>query len=313
MKNNEKVRDLNLLRVFVVIGEERNLSRAAGRLGISQPGLSHALKRLRAEFGDPLYVRAPRGLVPTARAESLLPQIRERLALVDKLYDSAPTMDFRARNGSWVLATTTYFEMRILGRVLKALRLVAPHVAFETRSLTEGFPKAELEEGRIDLAVAAYFQSLPEGFRVRSLGSDPHVCVMRKGHPASGGLTLERYLAAEHVKIAVPPGSVSAVDRALAARGKSRRIVAHLANFVTPALALKKTDLLLTCPRTLAQNYAKNLGLTWTKLPLPVPPVDVKMAWHERTHADPFQRWFREQIVAAARGEELDIPSPNRS
>src|SRR5215470_6304365 len=160
-------KDLNLLAILVGIGEEMNLSRASGRLGLSQPALSHALSRLREQFGDPLFVRGQRGLVPTPRVSALLPQVRALLASAESLYGAGQTLDLINLKRRSVIASTTYFEARVIVDFLLHAQKVAPGLQFETIALSGGFPKRELESGDMDVAIAAYFDEVPDNFRIK--------------------------------------------------------------------------------------------------------------------------------------------------
>lgn len=300
---NILTKNMDLLHVLVAVGEEQNLTRAAYRLGLSQPAMSHALNRLRRDIGDPLFVRTARGLIPTPRAQALIPKAKELLLLAEAIYQTGPEENFLQRPRRFVLACTAYFEQRILDRLLARLEKDAPLTVLHTLPLHEGFPGDALARGEMDLAVAAYFQKVPGAFRLKTLGKDEHVCLMRKKHPflrSPGGVA--DYLSYGHVKIAVPPGKTSAIDEKLADSGLERRIVAHLANFLTPAGVLAKSDLILTCPRTLAESYRRMFPLEIAALPIEVKPVEAKMAWHERCHQDQFHRWARTllaQLTAA--------------
>lgn len=292
-------KNLNLLPIFLVIGEELNLSRAAVRLGASQPALSHSLVRLRELFQDPLFVRVPHGLAPTPKALELLPEVQALVRSAEGLLTPA-AVDLKTIERELVIAATTYFELRILEALVARLRKEAPKVTLTTVALQGDFPKRELERGEVDVAIAAYFADLPGTMRFKALGKDPHVCVVRKGHPyAKSQRTVDDYLAHGHVVISVPLGVRQKIDDALEKRGKSRHIVARLNNFVSAPQVVASSDLILTCPQTLAERYATWLGLQVVPTPLPVAPVEVKMVWHERQHADPFHKWARAIIEEA--------------
>ncbi|MBC7690850.1 MAG: LysR family transcriptional regulator [Methylotenera sp.] len=296
-------KDLNLLRIFLVISEELNLSRASERLGLSQPALSHALQRLRDEFDDPLFVRASRGLTPTARVPELLPKIRELLTLSESLYERVDGRSFLNLQRSFTLGSTNYFEIRVIDSMLTRLAAEAPGVSLETRSLQGEFPKEDLERGVLDVAVAAYFSDVPESFRIRHLGRDPFVCLARRGHPyLKSRRTLKDYLEARHIKINIPPGALSHIDRHLQEKGQKRTIVSHLGNFLSAPQVLASNDVLLTCPESLAKSYARMFPLVVHELPVKLSPIEIRMIWHERNHRDPFQKWMRDLIADAAKG-----------
>lgn len=290
-------KNLNLLPIFCVIGEELNLSRAGKRLGLSQPALSHALAKMREMFADPLFVRVPHGLAPTPKALSLAPQVAGLLESASQLFREEE-LAMKDLDRSFVLAATTYFEMRILGQMIQKLAKIAPNVTLTTVSLQGEFPKAELDRGEVDLAIAGYFQDLPQGLRSFSLGEDPHVCVARKDHPyLLTHQTVDDFVSCNHVMIAVPLTVRQKIDVELEKIGRSRRIVAHINNFLTAPVVVAQTDYLLTCPLTLAESYAQWFDLVISSTPIPVDPVRVQMVWHERNHSDALHRWFRKEVA----------------
>lgn len=288
--------NLNLLKIFVVVGEELNLTRASKRLHLGQPALSHALKTLREEFRDPLFVRVPHGLAPTERALSLIPKVRDVLALADKLYAEDGKLDLKSVERNIVLATTGYFELRMANGFVPNLFINTAKVSLHTVPLQGSLPKNEMERGDIHLAIAAYFDDLPPSFRIQKLGLDPIVCLVRKGHPYATSQTLKDYLRFPHIKIDVPIGAKSRVDIILEERGLARDIKVFAANFASPPVVVASTDFILTCPRSLAEIYSSWGNVEIAPAPVDAPPIEVKMVWHERFQSDAFHRWFRSQV-----------------
>jgi DNA-binding transcriptional LysR family regulator len=297
-KMNIRTKDLNLLSILLVVGEELNLTKASERLGLSQPALSHALARLREQFGDPLFVRCQRGFIATRRLEELLPQIRALLDQAELLYGGSETLDLARIERKVVIASTAYFEARAISALMRMAQDVAPGLRFETRSLSGGFPKAELESGDFDVAIAAYFADLPAGFRQRTIFSDHFVSVCAKDNPyLSSGKRLRDYLNVRHLQIEVPPGVFAPVDQFLQSKKKQRNIAVRVGNFLTPAQILSGTDYLLTCPFSLASRYAEAYPLAIADLPLSLPAIDTLMVWHEKNQHDPFHAWLRAAIA----------------
>jgi DNA-binding transcriptional LysR family regulator len=295
---NIRNKDLNLLAVFVGIAEELNLSRASGRLGLSQPALSHSLSRLRDQFDDPLFVRGQRGLVATPRVSILLPKVRALLAMADDLYGPSEVLNLANLNRKVIIASTAYFEARVMANFIKHAQAVAPGLQLETRSLSGEFPKLELETGEFDLAIAAYFDSAPDGFRIRTIFSDRFVCVCsEKNAYLKTRQTTGDYLERRHVQIEVPPGVFAPVDRYLEGKNKRRNIALRIGNFLTPPAILAKSDLVLTCPLSLAESYQEMYPLTLCELPFRLPNIETKMTWHEKNQRDPFHAWLRERMA----------------
>jgi DNA-binding transcriptional LysR family regulator len=302
---NIRDKDLNLLSIFVAIGEELNLSRASERLRLSQPALSHALSRLRDQFDDPLFVRGQRGLVATARVSVLLPQVRTLLAHAERLYGPGESLDLSRLKRKVVIASTAYFESRMLAGLIQHVRAKAPGLELETYSLSGGFPKRELESGEFDLAVAAYFDEVPDNFRIKTIFSDRFVCVCStfNAYLKTKCATAD-YLKAKHMQIEVPRGVFAPVDQYLKTRKKHRNIALRIGNFLTPGAILHESELLLSCPLSLATAYQRMYALAITDLPFPLAGIDTKMAWHEKSQHDPFHVWLRESIERPKRQAE---------
>jgi DNA-binding transcriptional LysR family regulator len=290
---------LNLLAVFVAIAEELNLSGASDRVGLSQPALSHALSRLREQFADPLFVRGQRGLIATPKVGVLLPQVRALLAMAENLYGPGEILNLAKLNRKVVIASTTYFEARAIAGFIKHAQTKAPSLQLETRSLSGGFPKRELESGEFDLAIAAYFDDIPNGFKIKTVFSDRFVCVCSKKNAYfKTKRTTADYLGRKHLQIEVPPGVFAPVDQYLEGKKQRRDISLRIGNFLTPPAILDKSDFLLTCPLSLAENYKEVYPLIITELPFWLPAIDTKMVWHEKNQRDPFHVWLRDCMAS---------------
>lgn len=291
-------KDLNLLRVFHVIYQERNASRAAERLALSQPALSHKLAKLRHEMGDPLFVRAPRGLTPTPRAHELAPQVQALVGDIEAFYHRSEGSDFLSRNERLHIFTTDYLEQTLLPGLLPRLRAQAPGVTLITHNTRGQLPREELEKGSCDLAIAGFFDELPDTLRQQRLFSEDFVVLASRHNPRlSGQLGLQEFLDCEHILTTLTGDLHGRVDRALEARGLRRRIAAGLSSFLAPTRLIRDTAFLLTCLRSVAEEAAqRDPELQIYPSPIDLPRVEVKQIWHERTDADPLRRWFRQQI-----------------
>jgi DNA-binding transcriptional LysR family regulator len=292
-------KDLNLLRVFHVVYQERNASRAAERLALSQPALSHKLAKLRHEMGDPLFVRAPRGLTPTPRAHELAPQVQALVGDIEAFYHRSEGSDFLSRNERLHLFTTDYLEQSLLPGLLPRLRAQAPGVILITHNTRGQLPREDLEKGSCDLAIAGFYDELPDTLRQQRLFSEDFVVLASRHNPHlhGGALGLEQFLACEHLLTTLTGDLHGRVDRALEARGLRRRIAAGLSSFLAPTRLVRDSAFLLTCLRSVAEEAAqRDPDLQIHPLPIDLPRVEVKQIWHERTDADPLRRWLRQQI-----------------
>ncbi|MFB4392080.1 MULTISPECIES: LysR family transcriptional regulator [unclassified Pseudomonas] len=300
-------KDINLLLVFHMLYQERNATLAAERMALSQPALSHKLNKLRHQFGDPLFVRAPRGLTPTPRAHELAPEVQRLVEELQAFFERCDGQDFLTRPARLHLYSTDYLEQTLLPELLPILRTQAPNLTLITHNTRGQLPREALEKGTCDLAIAGFYTDLPETFHQQRLLSEDFVVLASRGNPRlSAGLDLTSFVACEHLLTTLTGDLDGLVDRALRSLGHSRRVAAGLSSFLAPTRLIRGTDLLLTCLRSVAEEAVdRDDDLRLYPLPLTLPRIEVMQIWHERTHVDPLRRWFRKQLwdVAARRRE----------
>jgi len=295
-------KDLNLLLVFHVLYQERNATLAAERMALSQPALSHKLNKLRHQFGDPLFVRAPRGLTPTPRAHEMAPQVQRLVEDLQGFYERCDGQDFLTRPARLHLYSTDYMEQTLLPRLLPIIRSQAPNLVLITHNTRGQLPREALEKGTCDLAIAGFYTDLPDTFHQQRLLSEDFVVLAARSNPRLGaGMSLEAFLACEHLLTTLTGDLDGLVDRALRAEGRSRRVVAGLSSFLAPARLIRGTDLLLTCLRAVAvEAVERDPQLCIYPMPLALPTIELMQIWHERTHTDPLRKWFRQQVWEVA-------------
>jgi DNA-binding transcriptional LysR family regulator len=234
--------DLNLFVAFDALLEERNLTRAAARVGLSQPGMSNALARLRALFGDPLFTRTARGMTPTPRATQLGGAVRGALAQLRVALSGPQGFDPSTSLRSFRLATIDYAEMLLLGPALRQVHKTAPGVQIKVRRLDRLFlpPEDDLRAGVIDAAIGFFADSsaVEPGAHMQDLLREDNVCIARKGHPLlRGRLTAARLSEAAQVGIFYRPETRGLIDNAMAGPGLSRRLQATSPHFLTVPLS----------------------------------------------------------------------------
>lgn len=297
MKNIRNI-DLNLLVVFGALCAEKNATKAAKRLGLSQPAISHALSRLREQLKDPLFVRASKGLVATKRALELEKPVLELLSQLDEVLigpnDFIPS---KAQN-VFRIATTDYFEQVALPKILKVLESEAPDVTVISRPTLGSLPKSELESGEYDLAIAGFYSDLPEGLMKQKLFDDDFVCVTRSDHPRLKRKTISigQYSEEKHILISMQGDMKTKSKDLLARKGMHQQFRAGVSSFLSPGWILTETNYLLTCPRKLATSYKKHLPVALYELPIEIPRIQVIQVWHERNQSDGGHAWFRQLI-----------------
>lgn len=293
--------DLNLVRVLSALLEERHLTRAGQRLGLTQSATSHALSRLRRLFDDPLFVRTSRGLMPTARAEELAEPVREAMRALERCFHVERAFVAATAVRRFSLATSDYGSFVLAPTLLERLGREAPGVDLWLRPLDASIEE-HLERGGADVVVAPVRgDELPGGVRSRPLYRERFVCVVRKGHPLAGGsIDLARWMEMRHVLIAPRGAPGGVVDETLAQLGKRRRVAVVLPHFLLAPHLVAGSDLVVTVGARVAEGFAKLLHVRVVEPPVRLPGFEMRMYWHERQHRDPAQRWLRELIRGAA-------------
>jgi DNA-binding transcriptional LysR family regulator len=291
--------DLNLLTVFRAVDETRHVTRAARRLGLTQPALSHALRRLRDVFDDPLFVKSPGAMVLTPLAEAVAPHIRDALARLDRDVFGRGAFKPEDLTRTFRVRSTDYVEGLLVPKLLAVLAQHAPGVRLSVLPVGIALPKADLAAGDCDLAIAGFFAELPDGFFQQKLFTDGFACAVRKPHPRiRGKLTLDDFCRERHLLVS-PGGELSGtVDRALAREKRTRAIVAGASGFMVAGWIASQTELVVTAPSRLLKVHARDLPLNVLEPPLSLPDIRVAQVWHARNHEDAAHRWFREQVRA---------------
>ncbi|HNC94803.1 MAG TPA: LysR family transcriptional regulator [Myxococcota bacterium] len=287
--------DLNLLRTLNVLLEERSVSRAAARVGITQSAMSRALGRLREGLGDPLLVPAGRGLQPTSRALALAGPLREILADVRIRVLSPSDFDPSTAQRRFLVSSTDYTDTVLMPRVYRALAGAAPGVAVDLVGPGPAFSRG-LEEAQVDLAVGIA-AGAGGSLRARTLFRDGWGCLVPG--ELSGPLSLERWLTTPHVVVRTTGSAGGPVDAALERRGLSRTIGARVHSFALVPAIVAATGWIATLPRRMAASGGP--GLRFEPVPLELPELSLSMLWHRRSHHDPAHSWFRELVTRIAR------------
>ena len=286
--------DLNLLKTFDALMDERSVTRAAARLALTQPAVSGMLVRLREAFGDPLFVRSSRGVLPTARAEALAPTVRQVLLEVAAMLQPLSFDPARATL-TMTVAATDYALRVIVLPWLAVLRAQAPGLCVAVQPVDDLHVAAQLERGEVDLALTTP-EAAPPSVHARPLFDERYVCVARAGHPAmaAGALTLDAFCALDQALVSYGGSPFEGVtDRALAALGRQRRVVASVGSFLMLPELLRRTDLIALAPARLIEGER---DLVSCVPPLAVPGFTKLAVWHERRHRDAGQRWARERL-----------------
>lgn len=304
--------DLNLLRVFDEVMAERNLTRAASNLAMTQPAVSNALRRLRETLGDELVRRSGYGVEPTPLAEALWPKVRDALAQLRETLTPGDFDPLQAHT-AFVAAMADATAAKIVPGLVHILEREAPGVNLRILPLTTRDPRELLESGSVDLAIghfpgvvaelsAVHLQETVPRFHYQRLYDGEYVVAMRKAHPlASRPLDLDTYCAARHLLVSFSGRPYGFVDEALAALSRQRRVVLTVNQFFTAGRVVATTDLLTVLPRHFLGATGMTHELAWQDLPLSVPAVHVDALWHRQTIHQSAHRWLRQAVERASR------------
>lgn len=291
--------DLNLLVALDLLLEERSVRAAARRAHVTPSAMSHTLGRLRDLLGDEVLVRAGRGLVPTPRADGLTAPLKQVLAAARDLLDDAATFSPATLRRAFRLVCTDHVSTVLLPGVEAVLGAEAPGVDLHVAPLVPETME-DLRRGTVDAAIGIFPDTPPE-VRTKRLFSDGFATVARPDHPrVRDALTLEAFLAEDHVLVSPRGGPEGAVDRALATRGLRRRVARTFPTFLSALWFVLDSDALLTVSRRLVAATRHRLLLRELPPPLPLEDYTLVIAWHPRVDRSAEDAWFRSVLARAA-------------
>jgi len=311
MDVNFRTLDLNLLRVFDEVMAERNLTRAARNLSITQPAVSNALRRLRDVLGDELVRRSGAGVEPTPRALALWPTVRD--ALKQLQHTLAPgEFDAGIADTTFLLAMADATAAELMPGLVEIVEREARAVSLRVLPLTTRDPRRMLENEEVDMAIgyfpaviaslAARVQSgVGVPFETQRLYVGEYVCVMRRDHPlAAKPLTLDTYCAARHLLVSFSGRPYGFIDQTLGAMGRERRIVVTVNQFFTAGRVVANSDLLTVLPRHFVRVTGIDDQLVLRELPFDQPMVHVDAVWHRRAQHAHSHEWLRAALLRSA-------------
>lgn len=302
--------DLNLLVYLDVLLREKNVTRAAEKLGITQPAMSNGLRRLRELFNDPLLIRSSEGMRPTERALDIQPKIRR--ILEETQYILEPKQEFKPLTARRVyrIMASDYAEATLLPTLIKHIRSEAPNIILDFLTPSD-VSYQDMEQGRVDMAINR-FNEIPQSFHQTTIWTDSFSCLINSRNPIVQNFNLKSYLAAQHIWVSktgmgvgfgVNPdksGGLGWIDQALARIGQKRKITIFTRHYQMPGLLAQNNDLIATLPTRVAIMQAENPNLVIKDPPFYIPPFELKMAWSPLLHRNPAHQWLRRLIVYTA-------------
>jgi len=291
--------NLNLLAAFDALLEERNVTRAASKMGVTQSAMSSSLAQLRLLFEDPLFRRTPRGIEPTPRALELGDPIRRGLGLFDRAL-TPRSFEPRSESRVFVLATSDYVEFVLLPPLLKRLAREAPGVRLEVRPWGLQQVPRTLQSGEVDLMIG-FYNEVPAHHAETLLFDEHYLCIARKGHPVlKGSLTAKRFAAYPHLLVSPQGDSSGVVDQALRELGLRRRTALTVAHFLCAPWIIADTDLVTALPERIARRLLGAAACGMRELPLKIPSYTVGLVQSKDSLGDPLLSWLTTVIREVA-------------
>jgi DNA-binding transcriptional LysR family regulator len=293
---NLRLLDFNLLVVFDAVMQDRSVTRAAARLNVAQPTVSHALTRLRSALKDDLFVRTPEGMAPT-----LAPAVRAALVGLNTALDSTEPFVPATAEHRFTIAVNNQAALVLAPALAAAAASEAPGVLLDFRPSGTFDVAARLDHGELDLAIGGVVTP-GERFSDLRLFHDQFVVLARQGHPAaaSGVLTLPAFANSPHLEITSSGEDIDFVDTFLAQKNLSRRIALRAPLLATSA-ALLQSDMVAVISGRAAHEFARLAPLAVLPLPLPSPHLTTAMLWSRRVGSVPSNRWLRDLVARVAR------------
>lgn len=298
--------NLNLMVAFEALLEEKNVSRAAEKIGVTQPALSHSLRQLRLVFNDPLFVRAQRGMEPTPRARELATYIIPGLAKLRDALNDRVNFDPTSAHRHFTLGLSDIGSFEVLPLLMPVLRRDAPNISLTIVDLPAASSVAKLHLGEIDLALNA-FPEIPTDLLSHPLSRLAVVCIVDRNNRAlkKGKLDLEAFLSLPHVAIGSSQGNIIPPDFELSAMGLRRQVVLHVPHFLAIPGAVVGTDLVAVFDAHAAEAFSGWPELLMVEPPVALSPPSVLMVWHPKNNDDAGHAWLRAQIIDLHRNIDL--------
>jgi len=296
--NEDTEFDLNLLPVVLAIAEEQSVSRAAQRLGWSQPKVSIALNKLRKSLNDPLFVRGSHGMTPTPRALALIAPTRDILTRVRDNLLARESFDPATSGRRFTFALSDISEMTILPKLLAHLRRHAPGVTVRSVTLPPAQIATGLEEGDIDLAIGYFPDLKARNFFQQRLFAHTFICLVNSSHRIRNKhMSMDEFLSAGHAVVSAEGRSQEIVEQLLVKNKIERRVVLSTPHFMSIPFIIAATDLVVTVPYAVGESFAGTAGIRLVQPPLEIPKFDLKQHWHRRYHKDAESMWIRSVVA----------------
>ena len=304
--------DLNLLVIFNQLMIDRRVSKVAEEFGMTQPGVSNALAKLRHLLGDDLFLRTPAGMVPTPFADQLSESVAYALAMIQSGLTQQTKFDPRSEQREMTIGMSDIGEIVFLPRLMERLSREAPGIRLSTLRNTTINLRDEMESGKVDLAIG-FLPQLKSGFFQRRLFSQRYVCLFRRGHfLEKATLGLAEFRAAEHLVIVSAGTGHGKVDELIKRAGIERNIRLTVPHYVSVGHILSGSDLVATVPERLALELSEPFGLVSRLHPVRLPQIAINAFWHAKMHRAPANQWLRGLVFDLFTEGNSSEPAPQK-
>lgn len=288
--------DLNLVVALDALLSVEEIGLAAAKMGVTPSAMSHALRRLRRQFGDPLLVKGKGRMIKTAKAEALAAPVRKALIELQRALLANEPFVPETSTHSVIIATNDYGDMILLPRLVRLISKQAPGISIKVAHFDPETSLVPIEAGEIELAICHPLKQAT-GIHQQVIFDDDFCCAVRRDHPViNDGFSVQTYLGLPHLAIAPRGLQRDPIERALARLGKKRHIALSVPNLNTAPMIVATTDLVLTAPRRCIIAWQNVIPLTLLEAPFDAPSFEMAMIWHERFQHDPAHRWLREAL-----------------
>jgi DNA-binding transcriptional LysR family regulator len=283
--------------VFNQLLMDRRVSTTADKLGLSQPAVSNALKRLRTLLKDELFVRTARGMEPTPYALNLVEPMGYALGTLQNALNQRDSFDPATSERTFTMGLTDIGEIYFMPTLMETLSRVAPRIKISTLRHNSGHLSEDMASGNVDIAVGL-LPGLTTGFFQRRLFKQRYVCLFRQGHPtAHNPISLAQFKSLAHVGVTSANTGHSEVDEWLTRKGIARHIQLHVPHFVAVGHILQSSDLIATVPERFAHKCAEPFQLETSPLPFKLPDIAINLFWHAKYNREPANMWLRQLMV----------------
>ena len=297
--------DLNLMKVFLALAKERSVTKAGDSVGLSQPAVSHALRRLRDLLDDELFIRGSDGMQPTERCRELAPAIEASLKMLEDALTVKEVNDPANLQATYRLGMNDLFSTLLVPGLTAAAADQAPNVSLRflhtleiNKSLSDAY--SDLDAGTIDMTIIQDFDT-PSRFDRALLGASDFVCAARASHPSFGpAVSLEQYTQFGHIMITTLDAEYGRIDEALAKKSIRRKINLRVPHYSAALSATAQTDLVYTMPRILAPHAQQAFGLQISGLPFESPLRKIFQVWHKTRTKEFGHQWLRAVVAKTA-------------